>query len=167
MSDALAFDDSGYVDMAQFPDDGTDLDAGATDDLRTRLLADPVDEPTAEDWAELCTDAIADAGPFDDGAPFPDPAADVLDDGGGAVPDDPGTEAFDIEADTEAGDGVDGDLDLDIDTGVDDDLDLDGGDPFDVDGVDDAPFDGTDAADGDTTDGTDGLDLGPGLEGLL
>lgn len=183
MNDALVFDADGYVDMDRFPDDGTDVDDAAFDDLRARLLADPVDEPGSEAWEDMCADAVAGTDQLDvDDSPFSDGSDPLFDDG--LLPEDTGAEAFDHDVDP-------GPSDDDLDDRPDPDG---GGDPFEVDGQDDTfgtfdtadvsvdggdlpavddPFDVTDGAegaDGDTAtgvDGVDGLDLDHGLDGLL
>ncbi len=91
--DGLQLDADGYLDMDQFPDDGTDLAGPELDQLREVLHADPVEEPTPEQWDAMFDDVVAtgDAGPFalDDGdlpaddvdAPSPsDDAVDATDD---------------------------------------------------------------------------------------
>lgn len=175
VSDALAFDADGYVDMDRFPDDGTDVDAAVHDDLRARLLADPVDEPGPEAWEDMCADAVAGADPFDvDDPPFADGSEALFDDGVAVA--DPAAETFDHDPDPGAADDLDLD-DLDPDDGV-DPFDVGGhDDAFDTDAVaagDDLPAvdDPLDDADGDAAaidgvDGVDGHDLGHGLDGLL
>jgi hypothetical protein len=154
--DGLRLDADGYIDMDQFPDDGTDLAGPELDQLREVLHADPVEEPTAEQWDAMFDDVVAgdvtgpfavddvegltaDAGDLAGDEPFgaTDGADDVL--GEGDLPD-----ADDLAADDLDLDGTVDDLDLDVD--VDAGLDLaptsDGvEDPFSVDGLDDAPAD--------------------------
>lgn len=164
MSDTsgLQLDDDGFVDMAQFPDDGTDLGADELADLRDVLHADPVEEPTAEAWDAMFDEVVtaADDGPFglddglgaddlftdtdlgDDGSPAfdtddADTEPDADDDGGGIVDDvdDGGLGLDDL-------DGGDVDLDVDLDGVIDvtptDVVD----DHYDVDGADvDTPAD--------------------------
>lgn len=159
MSDALAFDVDGYVDMEQFPDDGTEVDDAVADDLRDRLLADPVDEPTAADWDAMCSDAVADTDPFEvDESPFPDAAGDGVDPAA-VTADDLGAESLDPDPDDPLTD--DGPPDVD-----------DGGDPFELDdptGTDPVDHDPpeVDVAGGDATDGADEMDLGEGIDGLF
>jgi hypothetical protein len=114
--DDLPLDASGFLDMDQFPDDGTVLADDALAELHDALLADPVDEPTEDDWAGLVGEVLVD----DDDAPF-DVGAD----------DDPAAVAHDP---------VDDDAPL-----VDDDLDLDLYEDDDVVGLD-LPGDGDDLA---------------------
>lgn len=140
--DGLQLDPDGYVDMSQFPDDGTDLAGPELDQLREALHADPVDEPTAEQWDAMFDDVLtADAtGPF------------ALDDVEGLTGDldlDGDDGAFDLA--TDDGDdlddpGLDDDLD---DTGLDDpslDDDLDVTADLDDGGLDLAPDDLADDA---------------------
>ena len=66
MSD-LGLDADGFVDMDQFPDDGTDLGGDDLVDLRTALHADPVVEPSDEVWDDMFSEALAGGqndGPF-------------------------------------------------------------------------------------------------------
>ncbi len=64
--DGLSLDADGFVDMDQFPDDGSDLGAGDLDALRAVLHADPVDEPTDDHWHAMFDSVVAgaDDGPF-------------------------------------------------------------------------------------------------------
>jgi hypothetical protein len=143
MSD-LRFDSEGFLDMEQFPDDGTDMDVAELDALRATLHADPVDEPTDEQWDAMFDDVVAgdDAGPF------------ALDDGD-VVTDDP-TADDDLVADDADVDADTADLDGSDDTEATDDLVFHPAD-------DDANVDDLDLA-YDDTDG--GLDLGASDDGV-
>lgn len=156
--DGLQLDPDGYLDMDQFPDDGTDLADADLASLRDTLHADPVDEPSAEQWDAMFDEVITtgDTGPFaledvdglvsDDGV-FSDAAPasdDVVDD---ISPDDD-LSADDDLSDDDGGIDLDApaddlDLDLDLDVDVDGGLDLaaDDGvdDAFAVDALDDGP----------------------------
>ena len=162
--DTLPLDDDGMLDMEQFPADTPDLGDAELGELREALLSDPVDEPTDDAWAQMFSEAVADASVDPDG-PFG--LDDDLGDIGG----------FDAHDGTAAGLYVVDDGEPDLDTDPDDDTDLDdgeadpvtvdhgdghldvpgGGDPFDIDidvdpdldlGVDDADIEvETDAAD--------------------
>ncbi|QYG91106.1 hypothetical protein HC251_00765 [Iamia sp. SCSIO 61187] len=173
--DGLELDADGFVDMDQFPDDGSDLVGADLEQLRAALHADPVDEPTPEQWDAIVDDVVGldlDAGPFavDDPDPLlPDPAEDGTDD---AAPDDlddvdpDGDEPGEADAGADDADGVaevDDDVDLDGLDDVDVDLDLDGG--LDLMTADDAGDDPFDAA----ADGADdaAADVGPDFEDLL
>jgi hypothetical protein len=152
MSD-VRFTSDGFVDMEQFPDDGTDLGAAELDALRTTLLADPVEEPTDDQWDAMFDDVVADGetGPFAVDAPADDVATDPA-----------GTDT-DTDADTDV------DVDADVDTTDLDTTDLDATD--DAEATDDLVFHpGEDDA---TTDDLDldydadgGLDLSPSDDGV-
>jgi hypothetical protein len=153
--DGLQLDADGYLDMDQFPDDGTDLADADLAALRDALHSDPVEEPTDQQWDAMFDDVVAagDAGPFavddvegltgdieydaDDSA-TPDPD-DVLDDG-----DAPDADDLDLPADDLALDDVAAD-DLDLDVPGADGLDLTPDDTvddaFSADAFDDAPAD--------------------------
>lgn len=156
----LELDADGYIDMSQFPDDGTDLAGPELDQLREALHSDPVEEPTPEQWDAMFDDAVGpgDTGPFAlddvegltgdlgdeaDQASVPDPD-DVVDDGdladGDEAPDDLDLAPDDIDGLAEVTPD-----DLDLDLPVDDGLDLapDDGldDAFAPDGLDDVPAD--------------------------
>ncbi len=85
--DGLRLDADGYLDMDAYGA-GPELSDDEVLDLRDALLADPVEEPTADEWSDLVDGAvevdIVDAGPFavddlpltDDGA---DPSVDLAD----------------------------------------------------------------------------------------
>lgn len=131
--DSISLDASGFLDMDDFSD-GSDLPDDAVAGLHDALLADPVDEPSDDDWAVLVDDVVADAGEPADGGPFSvdddasfagvrdasdDPADDgstfdddPADDDGGAVDDttaddDSGDDGsgFDVDADSEVAAG--------------------------------------------------------------
>lgn len=162
MSD-LTIDDDGFVDMDQFPDDGSDLAAEDLADLRAALHADPVDEPTPEAWDAMFHDVFtgADDGPFglEDGLVADDLVTDVPDlDAGAEGVDADLDDGTDHEAEGGDGDVVDDlddgglgaddvpadDLDVDVDLdGILDVAPVDGGaDHYDVDGADvDTPAD--------------------------
>lgn len=130
--DGLQLDADGYLDMDQFPDDGTDLAGPDLDRLRDALHADPVDEPTAEQWDAMFDDVVAggDTGPF------------AVDDVDGLVGDADGdgdlfaTDDPDLPADEAEVDADDAPVDDDLDT-TDATDDLDGLDGLDLDGADD------------------------------
>ncbi|HMJ75903.1 MAG TPA: hypothetical protein VK507_08015 [Iamia sp.] len=148
--DGLQLDGDGYLDMDQFPDDGTDIAGADLAELREVLHSDPVEEPTAEQWDAMFDDVVAveDAGPF------------ALDDVDGLVPEAESVSADDPFA-VDDGDGVDGGDGVDAtDAGEDgdvalandpDDLDLDGVTPDELD-VDLAPDLDLDLAPDDTID---------------
>lgn len=151
--EGLSLDADGFVDMDQFPDDGTDVAGPDLDALREALHSDPVDEPTAEEWDAMFDSVVSgDDGPFTvdggdaDGGVDPS-AVEGADAAEGAFAlDDDGTDTDDgaVEVD-DAGLDLDDDglaledtgLDLD-DTGLDDPLFDDGG--LDL-GTDDAGTD--------------------------
>lgn len=64
--DGLQLDSDGYLDMDQFPDDGTDLADAELAQLRDTLHADPVEEPTDQEWDAMFDEVVAgeDTGPF-------------------------------------------------------------------------------------------------------
>lgn len=151
--DGLQLDADGYLDMDQFPDDGTDLAGPELDALRDTLHADPVDEPTAEQWDAMFDDVVAggDTGPF------------AVDDVDGLVADDVfGTDDGPVDDDLPVDD--DASIDDPADDDVTDGLDLDGTDDLDL-GLDDVDVDGgLDLAADDGVDdayATDALDDGP------
>lgn len=155
--DGLQLDADGYLDMDQFPDDGTDLADADLAGLRDALHSDPVEEPTDQQWDAMFDDVVAagDAGPFaldevdgltgdlegeTDGSATAD-ADDVLADDD--LPDaDDGADDLDLPTDDLGLDDVGAD-DLDLDVTVDDGLDLTPDDTVDealsTDGLDDAP----------------------------
>jgi hypothetical protein len=156
--DGLQLDADGYLDMDQFPDDGTDLADADLAGLRDALHSDPVEEPTDQQWDAMFDDVVStgDTGPFAlddveglngdleyeaDGSAAPD-ADDVLDDGD--LPDaDDGADDLDLPPDDLGLDDGGAD-DLDLDIPVDDGLDLTPDavdDAFSADGFDDAPAD--------------------------
>lgn len=178
--DGLELDADGFVDMDQFPDDGTDLVGADLDQLRATLHSDPVDEPTPEQWEAIVDDVVGldlDAGPFavdDPDAPLADPvedgtADDAPDDGGAGDPGDadPG-DADPGDADPGGDDAVVGggpdDVDVDLLDDIDPDLDLDHG--LGLLPADDSADDTVDAGFADhTVDAAP--DVGPDFEGLL
>lgn len=123
--DGIVLDADGHLDMDQFPDDGTDLDAEALSALRGALHDDPVEEPSAEEFTGIVdgiTNGAADDGPFATGeAGLVAQAAEDTDDG--------------TDVDAEASDGTDG---------SDDDADDDGAEGLVADAAeaDDDGFDG-------------------------
>ena len=157
--DGLQLDADGYLDMDQFPDDGTDLADADLAGLRDALHSDPVEEPTDQQWDAMFDDVVTagDTGPFAlddvdgltddldleaDSSAAPD-ADDVIDDDD--LPDvDDGADDLDVPTDDLGLDDVDAD-DLDLDITVDDGLDLTPDDAVDdafpADGFDDAPAD--------------------------
>jgi len=134
--DALSLDADGYLDMDQFPDDGTDLAGQDLADLRDALLSDPVDEPTPDEWDALLDDVVTDDGPF------------ALDDPDGTTFAYEGIEGGADDLADPAPDGAEADADSD-DAGDDAGGEGDGFDPLDAADLGD---DGLDLADG-------GLDL--------
>jgi hypothetical protein len=142
--DGLRLDADGHLDMDQFPDDGTDLTGPALDQLRETLHADPVEEPTPEQWDAMFDDVITDGdtGPF----ALDDVEGLTTDDGVDAdqqIDDDVTVETTEADADDLADVTAD-DLDLDLDTtGYDGGLDLTPDDVVDdayaPDALDDAP----------------------------
>ena len=128
--DGLRLDADGYLDM-DVHGTGPELGDDAVLDLRDALLADPVEEPTADEWADLVDASVAadadvtDAGPFavDDLPPLDDDAAvDLTDpdpdvDAADAPTDDPEAEA---DADAEPSDAVEHGLDTDLAASSDD-----------------------------------------------
>ncbi|HEX7134940.1 MAG TPA: hypothetical protein VF228_20365 [Iamia sp.] len=110
--DGLRLDADGYLDMDQFPDDGTDLAGPELDQLRETLHADPVEEPTPEQWDAMFDDVVT----VDGTGPF------ALDDVDGLTTDD----GFDA-----GGDGL-----PDVDDGLPDDLPVDDADDLDLDPTD-------------------------------
>jgi hypothetical protein len=157
--DGLQLDADGYLDMDQYPDDGTDLAGAELDQLREALHSDPVEEPTAEQWDAMFDDVVTagDTGPFalddvegltvDDGGETSTPddvldgddlpdAEDLPDDGDVPVDDLDGLALDDAGAD---------DLDLDVTTDLDGGIDLatdhDVDDVFSPEALDDAPAD--------------------------
>jgi len=154
--DDLQLDADGYLDMDQYPDDGTDIAGPELDQLREVLHSDPVEEPTAEQWDAMFDDVVAveDAGPF------------AVDDVDGLVPEgesDLFADSSDAD-DPEAASDVDASSDDDADPLADgDDLDLDGVTADDLD-VDLAPDLDLDLAPDDTVDDVyapEALDDGP------
>lgn len=146
----IHLDDDGFVDMDQFPDDGTDLAAADLAALRDVLRADPVDEPTPEAWDAMFDEAVTTAadGPFglDDGlVADPFDGAGLEDRGdGSAIPAD---DALDPDGDEDGiadggalgfddGDGGDVDLDVDLDGVIDVNPDDVAATAYDVDGAD-------------------------------
>jgi hypothetical protein len=163
--DGLQLDADGYLDMDQFPDDGTDVAGADLDQLREVLHSDPVEEPTAEQWDAMFDDVVTveDAGPFaldDVDGLVPDADADLFPDSSTDV--DADVDGSDVDgSDVDATDpGEDGDVALVNDPG---DLDLDGvtGDDLDIDLAPDLDLD---LAPDDTIDDVytpDALDDGP------
>ena len=151
--DGLRLDADGYLVMDAYGA-GPELSDDEVLDLRDALLADPVEEPTADEWSDLVDGAVevdaVDAGPFaiddlpltDDGA---DPSVDLVDADGAeadldADPDadadapDPDDDLADVDASVAVDDWAldGGDVDLDL-------VELDGGDDlFPADAGDDA-----------------------------
>lgn len=152
--DGLQLDPDGFLDMDQFPDDGTELAAADLAELRETLHSDPVEEPTSEQWDAMFDEVVAadPAGPF---------AVDDLD-----------APVADIDGDLFALDGAAGEGlapdDLAPDGAGDPDLDLDGADlegPDVDDGLDLAPDDGLD--DGFPADALDDAATSHDVEDLL
>ncbi len=156
----LELDADGYIDMSQFPDDGTDLAGVELDQLREVLHSDPVDEPTPQQWDAMFDDAVGagDTGPFalDDVEGLTGDLGYEADQTSTADPDDvldpddlPDAEdaADDLDLPADDLDGLDDVTtdDLDLDLPVDDGLDLapadDLDDAFAHDALDDAPAD--------------------------
>jgi len=152
--DGLQLDPDGYVDMDQFPDDGTDLGEVDLAQLRQALHSDPVDEPTDAEWEAMYDEVVA----SDDGGPF------ALDDGGSVFADDGdgdlfGAEAGDAAADLSDDDTSSDDTDADVDAEA---LATDGVDP-DGDAGDVAGL-GDDGLGGDDIDVSTDLDLDAELD---
>lgn len=167
--DDLRLDPDGFLDMTPFTEE-VDLSDTEVVDLRAALHADPVEEPTAEEWAGLLDGVLSaepvETGPFD----LDDPGVgdDPFDPGGAsdealhdaATGDDP--EADDADPEADDADGAGGETS--------DDLDLDGGDASvdalapDVDGLDTELGLGIDDDDGWSLDDSD---ADPGPDDLL
>jgi hypothetical protein len=150
--DGLQLDADGFVDMDQFPDDGTDL--GETDlvSLRDTLHSDPVVEPTDAEWDAMFDEVVT----ADDSGPFAVDGSDApVDDGGDLF----GAEAGEAAAEMAVDDGdaaAADDADLADDVAADDaaaDLDLDASEDL---AFDDVPADDVDV--------TADLDLDGGLD---
>lgn len=162
--DGLSLDADGFVDMDQFPDDGSDLGGDDLEDLQAALRSDPLVEPTDEQWDAMFDQVMegVDDGPFalDDADPGLDAAA-IADDDAFDVAlateddlDDPDVDVDDADLDDAdlddigvSGNGFDpvDDVDLGVDPYDDGGLDLTPepvhDDPFAADGVDDVPVD--------------------------
>lgn len=164
--DGLQLDADGFVDMDQFPDDGTDLPEADLAELRDTLHSDPVDEPTDAEWDAMFDQVLAsdDTGPFTvddvdvaaDGADtdagddlFGAEAGEALADEDASSDDaDPSSDDADtssddvdtVDVDAASADvddlGLDGSTDVDVA-----DLDLDGSTDLDV-TADDLDYDG-------------------------
>lgn len=161
----------GFLDMDAFPADGPDLPEADVVHLRTALLADPVDEPTPDEWSILLDQTLAEApDPFDDPGPFTFDdvdleaptarPADLVDTDDASDPDaevDHGPDgdddaSLDHDHDLDAGDALDAVFDLDgantLAPGLDGHGDLDGGLDVAVDPGGDDLFAPSDEVDG-------------------
>lgn len=130
--DGLQLDPDGFIDMDQFPDDGTDLAGPDLDQLREALHSDPVDEPTPEEWDAMFDEVVT----TDDTGPFAlDDVEGLTGDGGAEAFGSSAPESDDVlDAD---GDGIPDADDLpDVDDGLPDDLAVDAVDDLDLDTTD-------------------------------
>lgn len=152
--DDLPLGADGFLDMDAFAADDTDLGGEALADLRATLHADPVDEPTVEEWDAMFETVVAgDDGPFGlDGDLLSDPVD--LDDGAAGADDVFAVDDLDTDVDPDDIDDID-DLDTEVDP---DDLGGDDGDGGDLFADDGGPDDDGGGIVEDLDDGGLGLD---------